>query len=55
MHAKCDKILAHGCNLFINRQLIYNLAEQYMYVLLVLVLFLSLSVCLCMYVSNRCV
>eukprot|EP00007_Cunea_sp_BSH-02190019_P002499 CAMPEP_0174237720 /NCGR_PEP_ID=MMETSP0417-20130205/9317_1 /TAXON_ID=242541 /ORGANISM="Mayorella sp, Strain BSH-02190019" /LENGTH=532 /DNA_ID=CAMNT_0015316505 /DNA_START=111 /DNA_END=1706 /DNA_ORIENTATION=+ len=30
MHEKCDKILAHGCNLFINRQLIYNLAEQYM-------------------------
>mmetsp|Transcript_26524 Transcript_26524/g.79270 ORF Transcript_26524/g.79270 Transcript_26524/m.79270 type:complete len:532 (+) Transcript_26524:232-1827(+) len=25
---KVDKILAHGCNVFINRQLIYNLPEQ---------------------------
>lgn len=29
MHAKCEKIVAHGCNVFINRQLIYNLAEQF--------------------------
>jgi T-complex protein 1 subunit beta len=29
MFAKCDKIIAHGCNVFVNRQLIYNLAEQY--------------------------
>lgn len=28
MNAKVDKILAHGCNVFINRQLIYNLPEQ---------------------------
>merc|ERR1712054_318951 len=25
---KCDRILAHGCNVFVNRQLIYNLPEQ---------------------------
>ncbi len=29
MYAKCDKIIAHGINCFINRQLIYNLPEQY--------------------------
>lgn len=29
MYAKCDRIAAHNCNVFINRQLIYNLAEQY--------------------------
>mmetsp|Transcript_10746 Transcript_10746/g.16099 ORF Transcript_10746/g.16099 Transcript_10746/m.16099 type:complete len:540 (+) Transcript_10746:1303-2922(+) len=29
MFAKCEKILAHQCNLFVNRQLIYNLSEQY--------------------------
>eukprot|EP01127_Copromyxa_protea_P005884 TRINITY_DN15716_c0_g1_i1.p1 TRINITY_DN15716_c0_g1~~TRINITY_DN15716_c0_g1_i1.p1 ORF type:complete len:545 (-),score=167.92 TRINITY_DN15716_c0_g1_i1:37-1509(-) len=29
MLAKCDKILAHGINCFINRQLIYNLPEQF--------------------------
>merc|ERR1712054_125870 len=28
MNAKVDKIIAHGCNVFINRQLIYNLPEQ---------------------------
>lgn len=28
MAAKCEKIAAHGCNLFINRQLIYNYPEQ---------------------------
>eukprot|EP00549_Striatella_unipunctata_P000990 CAMPEP_0118684360 /NCGR_PEP_ID=MMETSP0800-20121206/6599_1 /TAXON_ID=210618 ORGANISM="Striatella unipunctata, Strain CCMP2910" /NCGR_SAMPLE_ID=MMETSP0800 /ASSEMBLY_ACC=CAM_ASM_000638 /LENGTH=532 /DNA_ID=CAMNT_0006581055 /DNA_START=1827 /DNA_END=3425 /DNA_ORIENTATION=+ len=28
MRTKCDKILAHGCNVFINRQLIYNLPES---------------------------
>jgi T-complex protein 1 subunit beta len=28
MKAKVDKILAHGCNVFINRQLIYNYPEQ---------------------------
>merc|ERR1719421_1839765 len=28
MMAKCDAILAHGCNVFVNRQLIYNLPEQ---------------------------
>mmetsp|Transcript_19685 Transcript_19685/g.66170 ORF Transcript_19685/g.66170 Transcript_19685/m.66170 type:complete len:536 (-) Transcript_19685:368-1975(-) len=28
MNAKVDKIVAHGCNVFINRQLIYNLPEQ---------------------------
>ena len=28
MLAKVDRILAHGCNVFINRQLIYNLPEQ---------------------------
>ena len=28
MRTKCQKILAHGCNVFINRQLIYNLPEQ---------------------------
>jgi T-complex protein 1 subunit beta len=26
---KCDRILAHKCNVFINRQLIYNRPEQY--------------------------
>merc|ERR1719321_657745 len=26
---KCRKIAAHGCNVFINRQLIYNLPEQF--------------------------
>jgi len=25
---KCEKIIAHGCNVFTNRQLIYNLPEQ---------------------------
>lgn len=29
MMAKCDKIVKHGCNVFINRQLIYNKPEQY--------------------------
>lgn len=29
MFAKCDRILAHNCNLFVNRQLIYNRPEQY--------------------------
>lgn len=29
MIAKCDRILAHKCNVFINRQLIYNRPEQY--------------------------
>jgi T-complex protein 1 subunit beta len=29
MKAKCDKIVGHGCNVFINRQLIYNLPEQH--------------------------
>lgn len=29
MISKCDKILAHGCNVFVNRQLIYNRPEQY--------------------------
>jgi len=29
MIAKCEKILKHGCNVFINRQLIYNFPEQY--------------------------
>lgn len=29
MITKCDKILAHGCNVFVNRQLIYNRPEQY--------------------------
>ena len=28
MRSKCDKIIAHGCNVFINRQLIYNLPES---------------------------
>jgi T-complex protein 1 subunit beta len=28
MKAKCEKILAHGINCFINRQLIYNYPEQ---------------------------
>ena len=28
MAAKCEKIAKHGCNLFINRQLIYNYPEQ---------------------------
>jgi len=28
MRAKCGKIVAHGCNVFINRQLIYNLPES---------------------------
>mmetsp|Transcript_8738 Transcript_8738/g.13404 ORF Transcript_8738/g.13404 Transcript_8738/m.13404 type:complete len:531 (-) Transcript_8738:52-1644(-) len=28
MRAKCEKIIAHGCNVFINRQLIYNLPES---------------------------
>jgi len=28
MKAKIDKIVAHGCNVFINRQLIYNYPEQ---------------------------
>merc|ERR1711977_220901 len=28
MKAKVDKITAHGCNVFINRQLIYNYPEQ---------------------------
>lgn len=29
MIEKCKKIAAHGCNVFINRQLIYNLPEQF--------------------------
>eukprot|EP00002_Diphylleia_rotans_P000302 TRINITY_DN1015_c0_g1_i2.p1 TRINITY_DN1015_c0_g1~~TRINITY_DN1015_c0_g1_i2.p1 ORF type:complete len:476 (-),score=130.34 TRINITY_DN1015_c0_g1_i2:971-2398(-) len=29
MLTKCEKILAHGCNVFINRQLVYNLPEQF--------------------------
>lgn len=29
MLAKCDRIIAHGCNVFVNRQLIYNRPEQY--------------------------
>lgn len=29
MMAKLDKIKAHGCNVFVNRQLIYNVPEQY--------------------------
>lgn len=29
MIQKCDRILAHGCNVFVNRQLIYNRPEQY--------------------------
>lgn len=28
MRAKCKKILSHGVNCFINRQLIYNFPEQ---------------------------
>merc|ERR1719231_2033203 len=28
MNQKVDKIIGHGCNVFINRQLIYNLPEQ---------------------------
>ena len=28
MRQKCEKIIAHGCNVFINRQLIYNLPES---------------------------
>mmetsp|Transcript_4010 Transcript_4010/g.5878 ORF Transcript_4010/g.5878 Transcript_4010/m.5878 type:complete len:528 (+) Transcript_4010:110-1693(+) len=28
MRQKCDKIMSHGCNVFINRQLIYNLPES---------------------------
>ena len=28
MRGKCAKIVAHGCNCFINRQLIYNFPEQ---------------------------
>lgn len=29
MIKKCEKILAHGCNVFVNRQLIYNRPEQF--------------------------
>ena len=29
MYGKCEAICRHNCNVFINRQLIYNLAEQY--------------------------
>lgn len=29
MIAKCDRIIAHDCNIFVNRQLIYNRPEQY--------------------------
>ena len=28
MREKCQKIVSHGINCFINRQLIYNLPEQ---------------------------
>jgi T-complex protein 1 subunit beta len=28
MRQKCEKIISHGCNVFINRQLIYNLPES---------------------------
>ena len=28
MRNKCEKIIVHGCNVFINRQLIYNYPEQ---------------------------
>ena len=28
MKAKCDKVIAHGINVFINRQLIYNFPEE---------------------------
>jgi T-complex protein 1 subunit beta len=30
MIAKCDKIIKHGVNVFVNRQLVYNLPEQYL-------------------------
>jgi len=30
MYQKCDKIIKHGATVFINRQLIYNLPEQYL-------------------------
>ncbi len=29
MIAKCEKIVKHGCNVFVNRQLIYNRPEQF--------------------------
>jgi len=29
MLAKCQKIIDHGINVFVNRQLVYNLSEQY--------------------------
>lgn len=29
MIEKCDRIIAHGCNVFVNRQLIYNRPEQH--------------------------
>jgi len=29
MLAKCERIAAHGCNVFVNRQLIYNRPEQF--------------------------
>lgn len=28
MRKKCEKIINHGCNVFINRQLIYNFPES---------------------------
>ena len=28
MRQKCEKIVSHGCSVFINRQLIYNLPES---------------------------
>lgn len=28
MRKKCEKIMNHGCNVFINRQLIYNFPES---------------------------
>jgi T-complex protein 1 subunit beta len=30
MIAKCEKIISHGVNVFVNRQLVYNLPEQYL-------------------------
>ena len=29
MRNKCEKIIAHGCNVFINRQLIYNYPNRF--------------------------
>lgn len=57
MRAKCQKIVDHGINCFINRQLIYNFPEQVRpayrpCVCVCLCASLSVYVCLCVYLCG---